>query len=267
MATTAQQLIDRALSRHWSFRGAGFSDGAALFELHEQQKAFLLDLGKVVAAIVGTTQQILTALDGAVLIAVDENNVPYFTTTQEPGYAVRFDSTGVPYFDVANPIISDPFGEDGDPAGMPLPDDLLRLIFVAAKTEQATIVPIPVNVLEQEVVRKSPPRTGLYAFLSANRLIPVRTSDGDLWSQVTSIQLGCIVCPALTALSDELTIPDPCLPALTAMMVKYFADQAKECPVSDKRQFAVDAAAAYEKMLWSVNSMDAVTQSTVIHKR
>lgn len=266
MSTTAESVIDRAVSRHWSFE-SNYSDGAALYELHEQQKAFLLDLGRVVSAIIGTTQEILTSLTNAALIAVDENNVPYFTTTQEPGYAVQFDDSNVPYFTLDNPLIIDPFGEDGDTPGLPLPDDLLRLIYISAKTEQNRIVPIPVNVLEQEVVRRAPVRTGLYAYLSANRIIPVRTSEADLWSQVTSLQIGCIICPQLTALTDVLTIPSPCLPALTAAMIKYFSDQARECPASDKRQFAMDAAAEYEKMLWSVNAMDAVTQSTVIHKR
>lgn len=265
MTITAAQMIDRASTRHWSFPG-GINDGAALAFLDEAQRSFLLDLSKTLEALLGETSEIETALSGAFVVAIDENGVPYFTDTTEPGYAIRFDG-GVPYIEVGTPIITDPFGSEGDSPGLPMPANLLRLVEVCAMTAQATIVPLPINVLGQEVVRKSPVRTGLQAFLSANRLIPVRTSEGDLWSQVTSVRVSCITCPELTVLSDEITIPTPCLPALTAALAKWMSNQARECPANDKRQFAIDAEKAYDQMLLSVNAMDAVTSSTVLYKR
>lgn len=265
MAITVQQLIDRALSRHWSFRG-NINEGAAVAYLDEAQRTFLLDLSKTLEALVGTTEEIQTALLGAFVVAIDDNGAPYFVDSMLPGYAIRF-SGGVPYVEVGQSIITDPFGTDGNSPGIPMPSDILRLIEVVAMTAQSTIVPIPINVLGQEVVRKSPPRTGLQAFMSANRLIPVRLQEADLWSQVTSVRVSCILCPELTVLSDELTIPTPCIPALTAGLVRLFSNQVKECPATDKRQIAVDADATYDHMLLSVNAMDAVTSSTVLYKR
>lgn len=268
MSTTAEQVVDSALSRHYSFRGAGLSDGAAVAELNQIQRRILLDLASTIESLIGTTSEIMTGLDNTFLVALDENGVPYFTTTTEPGYAIRFDG-GVPYILANDPIIVDPFGQDGDTPGLPLPSSVLRLIFLAARTPDtlAPIPPRPVEIVKQEVVQKNSPRSGLQAYMIANRIIPVRLSEADLWSQVSSLILAYIETPALTALSDELVVPDPCVPAVIAQLVKFLSMQAEKCPAGDKKQFAIDAATEYESMIQSVNAMDAVTVSSVIYRR
>lgn len=268
MTTTAQQVIDRALSRHHSFRGAGLSEGAALAELNEIQRRMLLDLGSTIENYVGETSEIQTGMDDASLVALDENDVPYFTTTVQPGYAIRFDG-GVPYIVADDPIIVDPFGADGDSPGLPLPDNTLRLIFISARTadSQAPVPPLKVEIVKLEVVKKAGPRTGLQAYLSANRIIPVRLAPADLWTQVTSLILGIIPTPTLEAMDDDLVIPDACVSAATAALASFFSMQSEKCDATDKRIIAAEAAKKYEEMRDSVNAMDAVTTSTVIFRR
>lgn len=268
MTITAQQIIDGALSKHWSFRGAGVSEGAALQELNEVQKRILLDASPTLENFVGETESVQTGMDGASLVALDENDVPYFTTTIEPGYVIRFDA-GVPYVVADDPIIVDPFGEDGDSPGLPLPDGVLRLFALSARTASnpAPAPPLKIELVKQEIVRKQAPRTGLQAFLSANRIIPVRIATGDLWTQVTSIEVQFIRHPELATLADELVVPDVCGGALQAAIAEFFSLQTEKCPASDRQMLARSAQKAYDDMIGSVNIMDAVTTSNVIYRR
>lgn len=268
MTTTAQQIIDEALSRHYSFRGAGVAEGAALAELNNIQKRMLLDLASTIESLIGTTSEIQTGLDDTFLVALDDLGVPYFTTTIAPGYAIRFDG-GVPYILANDPIIVDPFGQDGETPGLPLPSNLLRFIFMAARTPD-TMAPSParpVEIVKQEVMPKDAPRTGLQATMIGNRIIPVRLSQADLWSQVTSVILGYIETPTLPTLDTNLVVPDPCAPAAIALLAKYLSMQSDKCPADARKSFAADAATEYEQMFQSVNAMDAVTVSKVIFRR
>lgn len=268
MTTTAQQVIDGALSDHWSFRGAGVSDGAALNELNELQRRILLELSATLENFVGETASVQTGMDGAALVALDALGAPYFTTTVQPGYVIRF-SGGVPYIVADDPIIVDPFGDEGDTPGLPLPDDVLRLFSFSARTatNPAPAPPLKIEIVKQEIVRKQAPRTGLQAFLSANRIIPVRIAEADLWSEVTSIDIQYIRHPSLTALSDELVVPDVCVGALQAAISEFLSMQAERCPPSDRQSFSRKAQKSYADMIGSVDIMDAVTTSNVIYRR
>lgn len=262
-AVIVQEVIDRARSRHWAFSEG--NDGAALHFLNERLRATLLAIIKTVEEQIGETSQI-DVTGTATLIAVDDNMVPYFTTTTEPGYAIRF-AGGVPYVDVSDPFVSDPFGLNGDVPGLPLPEDLLRITSVSAMTLDNDIVPRPIDVLPQELAQKPPVRVGLRAFVSANRLIPIRSDASDVWSRVTSIRLGFVRCQELATTQDAIILPTPCVHALTAQLCHFFALGSKTCPQQDKTRFEKQADQATDELLANVNSLEGITTSTVIFKR
>jgi hypothetical protein len=265
MTVTAQEVIDRARARHWSFSGS--NDGAALQYLNEQQRKKLLLIIKTVEKQIGETSEIDTVVQNGALVAIDAAGAAYFTTTVEAGYCLRFDDFGLPYIDVSDPFVIDPFGIDSDTPGIPLPDDMLRLITVSAMTTESTIVPRNITVLPQELAQKASASLGLRAFVSANRLIPVRWDTNDLWALVTSIRIGCVRCPELTALSDIITVPTPCIHAMTAGLAEWFATGAERCPAADKTRFEKQHIAADADLLATIDSLEAVTSSTVIYKR
>lgn len=273
MTVTVQQLIDRALTRHWAF--VNVSEGAALAFINERQRAKLLQIIKTVEALIGTTTQINTQ-GTATLIAVDANGVPFFTTTTQDGYAVGFDANNVPFVDVLDgPFVSDPFGLSasitnlvpGGVPGIPLPLDLLRLISVSAMTTDNTLVPRSVDVLPQEISQKAPVHLGLSAFLSAGRLVPIRTDTADIWSRVTSVRLGYVACPEVTSLTDLLTVPSPCMGSMTADLCHFFALQSEKCPQQDKTRFDKEKEEAELDMISNATSLEAIVTSKVIYRR
>lgn len=265
-AVTVGEVIDRARARHFSFSGG--HDGAAVQYLNEQQRAKLLAIIKTVEKQIGETSQVETSAVGGALIAIDSNGNPYFTTTTEAGYCVRFDSlTGAPYVDISDPFVIDPFGIDSDTPGLPLPEDMLRLISVSAMTTESTIVPRNIEVLPQELAQKAGARLGLRAFISANRLVPIRWDTNDLWAIVTSIRIGMVRCPQLVALTDVITVPTPCIHAMTAGLAQWFATGSEKCSENDKRRFEKQHADSTMDMLANIDSLEAVTSSTVLYKR
>lgn len=264
-APTVQEVIDRARVRHFSFSDG--NEGAAVQFCDEAQRVILLSIIKTAEAIIGATEEI--DVEGTVtLVAVDSLGVPYFTTTVEDGYAIRFDANNVPYVDVSEPFVSDPFGSTGDTPGLPLPTDLLRIISVSAMTLDSDITPREIEVLPQETVQKAATRSGgLRAFVSANRLIPIRTAEADAWARVTSIRLGFVQCPALTALSDLITIPTPCIHTLTAHLAEWMAVQSAKCPQADKRWFQQQRVEADDTLQATINSLEGIVTNTILYKR
>ncbi len=270
-APTVGEVLDRASARSEFFTNR--SDGAAVQYCDETQRLILLSVIKTVEQFVGVTSQINTQ-GTDVLVALDANGNPIYTTTIEDGYAIRF-SNGVPYIDTSAPFVSDPFGISaasiGGVPGIPLPPDLLRIISVVVTTLDSITTPLltrNVTVVPQEVVNKAGPRpAGLQAFLSANRLIPIRTDVADDWSRVTSVRLGYVPCPTLTALSDLITLPTSCIHALTAHLAEWFAVQSSRCPQADKRWFQQQRQEADDALQATVNSLEGIVQSTIIYRR
>jgi hypothetical protein len=141
----------------------------------------------------------------------------------------------VPYIDVADVFVTDPFGEFGDVPGLPLPAGILRVIAARVRSDDGR--DLPLQVLEEQAAASGGGSTGLRAFVSANRLVPVRQSDQDWWSSITSVRLSLVICPELTALADTITLPAPCVEVLVAAAAVFLATASEKCGENDKRRF------------------------------
>lgn len=266
MDTSVQELIDSARLRHWSFSEG--NEGAALRFVSDRQKRIMLDVIKATEALLGETSEVTTAVVGAALVALDDLGVPYFTTTVEDGFCVRF-LGAVPYIDTSLPYVIDPFGASGDSVpGFPLPTDLLRLMSVTAISSLMTVpayAPIPVDIIEQRIAEARGGSTRLRAFVSVGRIIPVRTDVNDIWNSIIKLRLSMVRCPTLTALTDPLTLPEVCLEALTAALAEMFSLATEKCPTGDKRAFK-DARIDADKHLMdsAENILDSITSSSVV---
>lgn len=266
-ASTVQAIIDAARIRHWSFTDVQMPDGAIVAYLDDRQRKILLAIIKAVEALQGETSEVTTDLVGATLIALDDNGNPYYTTTVEDGYVIRFNSNNVPYVDTSTPFILDPFGSSGSVPGFPLPDDLLRLTSVTAIStqQQNPVRPLEVNIIEQ---RNADARGGslqLRAYISAARIVPVRSADTDPWSTVTSLRISMVRCPRLTSMTDLITLPTACEGALTAAAAEMLATASRTCSEPDKRRFESQRKEADALLVEEAeNILDSITTSGVV---
>lgn len=268
---TVQQIIDAARVRHWSFTDVELGDGAALLYLNERVRTHLGEHGSQIEGLVGSTIQHSLDRGTGLLVALDEDDVPYYTTTAEDGYAVHLDIDGVPYIDTDEPpIAGDPFGENGATPGFPLPRDVVRLISVGAiYGNGARNIPIDV-IPERERYTRAPGRNPT-AFVSGNRLVPVMPTaghnTGDRWNDVTALQISYVAVPDLTALTDRIPLPKVLCEALTADLALLFARQSPRCDKSDKAALTIEArdcAAAVAAA--SLDLLESVQQSSVLYK-
>lgn len=261
MAVLVRQVIDNAKMRHWALNSVQMPDGASLQYVNERQRAILLALIDQWEPMLSETEQILTALQDAALVAVDDDGVPYFATTRENGYAMQFED-GVPYIDTSRPFIVDPWGEVGDVPGLPLPTDVLRLMLATAVLDDLRTVPI--DVFDEQNAAQLGSTRNLRAFINGNRLVPKRDTDTDWWSHVTAVRISFVGLPTLTALTDEITIPAPCVPAITAGLAEFLATAARDCPLAEKRLLADQAREALDLL---VESADQLLTSIVTNHR
>lgn len=235
MAVRVRQIIDNAKMRHWSLNSVQMPDGASLNHLNELQRTILLVLIDQWEAILSESVEILTALENAVLMAADEDGAPYFTTTREPGYAIKL-ADGVPYIDLSEPFVIDPFGEQGDVPGLPLPVDVLRLMLVRAKMDDDRV--LKVDVFDELTAASLGSTRNLRSFINGNRLVPIRDGTNDNWTRVQSLQVSFVSNPTLSTLESEVLVPTPCVSALTAGLAVFLATAARDCPASDKKLLA-----------------------------
>lgn len=208
---TVQGLIDEARTRNVLFFNSGVPDGALLLALNTKQRTLLAQYGDAIAPVVGQSVQVAAVVAGS-LVGVTVNGVPQFVTTQGVGYPVTFSSNGVPIFSTNGASVSlDPYGQQGGTPGFPLPDDLVRLVWVSAifaDSSQADVGVVP----ERSRYQMSTP--DISAFINGNRLVPIRftntaqpTVAPDWWTQVTSVVMSYLKMQTLVALTDVLTIP------------------------------------------------------------
>jgi tellurite resistance protein len=231
---TINEIVERARGRFWAFNDVQMPAGAILQFLDDRQRTTLLALISEIEALIGETREIQTALDGTVLVAEDDDGAPYFSTTTEPAYAIKF-SGGVPYIDTSETFIVDPFGEEGSVPGLPLPDHVLRIIALRAVLDDGREAPI--NLLEEHGSASGAGATGLRAFISANRLVPVRAGNTDWWSHVTKVRLSLVLCPQLAALTDTLTLPAACVEVMVCAAAEFMASASPKVTEQDKRRF------------------------------
>lgn len=266
MPPTVASLLERARGRFWAFSDAQMPDGVALQFVNERQRSTLLLVIDSVDSLIGVTQQI-TVQGTETLVALDDDGVPYYSTTTEDAYPIRFDEDDVPYIDTDQPIIRDPYGEFGDVPGLPLREDILRLISVVARDGNSSRES-SVEVLAEEVAVSSAGRTGLRAFISANRLVPVRTSASDLWSQVTTLKLSMVLCPTLTALTDEVTLPTALVDVIVAQIAEFLASASPRCTEADRKRFERQAEKAEAVLRATADELlSQVVQSHVVFRR
>lgn len=245
MSITALSLIEQARVRHPLFSDADMGDGALLLFLNQRQRTLLLSYGDALGPLVSTTVSIATTING--ILVGSDNGTPVYLTTYEDGWPVFKDADGVPYFDFTGPkIAGDPFGQHGGTPGFPLPDNFVKLLNVSVT--YSSDVTGPVLVVDERSRHHQPQGREPQVFISGNRLVPVLPTDpsstGGLadWSDVVSVELSYLASPALTSLTDTLTVPDVMVECLVADVALLLARRVKGLSAAERQEFRVEAA-------------------------
>jgi hypothetical protein len=224
--TTVRDLIDEALTRHWSFLEQRTPPGAAMLFLNRRQRKLLLEHAASVEGLVTSSRQVaaVVASTGG-LVGVDDAGAPSYATTVGDGYAVSLDASGVPFVDTTlAPIALDPFGASGSTPGFPLPVQFVKAVAATLLFQNGDRAPLTI-VREGERL-DSPQGRDLAAFVNGNRLVPSRHTGGgatDAWSSVASVALSYIAAQTFAALTDVVTLPDTLVEALVAGLAEQMA--------------------------------------------
>jgi hypothetical protein len=254
--TTVRDLIDEALTRHWSFLEQRTPPGAAMLFLNRRQRKLLLEHAASVEGLVTSSRQVAAVVPSSGgLVGVDAGGVPSYSTTVADGYAVSLDGSGVPYVDTSlAPIALDPFGASGGTPGFPLPVQFVKAVAATLLFRNGDRAPLTI-VREGERL-DSPQGRDAAAFVNGNRLVPVRhTINGtsvtsDLWSDVAAVSLSYLAAQTFAALTDVVTLPDTLVEALVAGLAEQMALAAtpQHVTMGEKAMFTA-AARASEKEL------------------
>jgi len=277
IAETVRGVIERARTSFWAFNDVQMPDGALLQIVNDRQRSAILAIIEHIQPLIGETLAVTigTSPDAPqALVAFDGSGAPYFTTTVEDGYGIRF-ADGVPYIDTTRLFVSDPFGASGTATpGFPLQADILRIIActVSLSTDQTFDPPHTVDILDQVAATQSGAGHGggmaFKAFISARRLVPVRQTMGDAWSLVTELQISTVRCPVLTTLDDTLTIPEPFTLVLESSIAEFLAGASPKCTDRDRQRFMQlrrEAQSVNDSDAFKV--LDAVTSQSVLYRR
>lgn len=244
MTITVQQLIENARVRHPAMMRVAFPEGALLLFLNTYQRRKLLELAEEIEPIIGVSRQVAAVIAGT--LVGSDGGVPYYITTSGDGFPVQSDG-GVPYFDFTGvPIALDPFGLSGGTPGFPLPTEFIKLIHIIAGTLYNAAMRVDVM---PESRRGASPQRSLAAFISGNRIVPIREGVSpyqDSWGDVTSITLSYVAMQTLAATTDLLTLPLQLVDCMEAALAERLA---MACPptemdVATKRLFTADRVAA-----------------------
>lgn len=265
---TAQDLIDQARIRHWSFADIALGDGAAILFLNQRQRTLLLQYGQTVEPLASTSTSLAAQVNGG-LVAF-QNGAPVYANTVQDGWVLHQDANGVPYVNFAEvPAAVDPFGQNGGVPGFPLPADFVKLTAVFLVYEAG--LQGPCRIVEERERMQEVQRLGPAAFVSGNRLVPVRPlasgNSNDAWSTVQTVQLSYLAMPVIQALTDPVAWPAVLCDALVASLADLFAMSSKACPASDKARFAKEAAASAEAIGEAgIDILGSLTQHSVLFK-
>lgn len=265
---TAQELIDGARIRHWSFADTVLGDGAAVLYLNQRIRTLLLRYRNALRSLINTTAETATVVSG-LLVGVDADGVPYTLSTLEDGYAVHLDGDGVPYVDTSDaPIATDPFGASGGTPGFPLPTDAIALFSVFVVYQDGSTG--DVDIVEEALRNHGAPAHNAAAFISGNRIIPIRPAVAgarDIWSSVTAVQTSYLALPSITALADAVPLPPAIDEVLIANLCEMFAMQSPKCPRPDREAFIVKARTAEQELdLMALDIVGDMQVSTVIYE-
>jgi len=244
MTITVQQLVENARVRHPAMMRVAFPEGALLLFLNTYQRRKLLDLGEDIEPLIGQARQVASVIAGA-LVGSDAG-VPYYVTTSGDGFPVSSDA-GVPYVDFTGvPVALDPFGLSGSTPGFPLPTEFIKLIHVIAGSLYSASMRIDIL---PESRRGASPQRSLAAFISGNRMVPIRAGVApyqDSWGDVTSVTLSYVAMQTLAAMTDVVTLPLQLVDCMEAALAERLAMAVPtaEMDAVTKRGFTSDRVAA-----------------------
>jgi hypothetical protein len=254
---TVQELIDGARVRHACFADTVLGDGAAVLFLNQRIRTLLLRYRSALRALINATMQAAAVVNGA-LVGVDALGAPSFLTTVADGWAVHVDGAGVPYVETTEaPIASDPFGASGGTPGFPLPTDAIALfsVFVVYRDGSSG----DVDVVDEAARNFGPPGHNAAAFLSGNRIVPIRPAvagAADIWSSVVAVQLSYLPLPTVRALADTVPLPAAVAEALVAALAELFAIQSPSCADAVRAAFSAAARRAEDEL--DLTALDVV---------
>lgn len=264
MTTTPRYVIDSARTRHWGFAQAQGGDGPALMFLNSRLRTHLASHGAKIEGLVGAAVAYDLPLTGGTLLVTNSGvllitnfglelttsgtALPTLGTAYADGWAIHVTGGGVPYVDFSEPpIAGDPFGVNGGVVGIPLPTDMIRLIAVSGVLSNPTGQEVPIDVVPEPQRFTTLPGRHPAAFLSGNRLVPIRGSSvalqntGDWWDSVTTIRISYVPLQTLTSLDTVMNLPSVLEEALISDLAHYFALQSKDVPTADKVAFREEA--------------------------
>lgn len=239
---TAQELIDGARLRHWSFTDTVLGDGAAVLFLNQRLRTLLLRFRNALRPLVNVSVQTAAVITGT-LIGIDEDGLPYYLTTIDDGYAIRLDGGGVPYFDTSEaPISLDPFGASGGTPGFPLPTDAVAFFSFSVTYQDGSSG--EVDVVDEALRHMGPPGHNPAAFISGHRIVPITPAQPggqDVWTSVTSCTTSYLPLPSVTALGDAVAIPSVLAEVVIVDLCELLAMQSVQCPKPDRTAFIAAA--------------------------
>jgi hypothetical protein len=264
--TTVRSIVDAARARHWAFTHLVLGDGAVLLFVRSRLVTHVATHGPKIEGLVGTTisysfplagptllvtntGSILTTAYGQGIVVNDGLGLPAVGSAYQDGWPVHLDGSGVPYVDFTEtPVAGDPFGLNGGTPGFPLPGDMIRLIAATLTLGSPPGLVIPCEILPEAARLSNSPGRNPQAFVSANRLVPIRpystasANTSDVWSGVTGVQLSYVGVQQLATLDDVLNLPTVLAEALIADTANMLAMQSRDMPPSEKVGFAREAA-------------------------
>jgi hypothetical protein len=250
-------LIEDARLKHCSFSEASLGDGAALRFLNQRIRTLLLRYRESIRSLCNVSIQTAAVVSG-VLVGVDGAGLPYYVSTAGDGFALHLDGAGIPYFDPTDtPIALDPFGASGSTPGMPLPADAIALFSFAVTFRDGSSS--KVDVVEEALRHMGPPGHNPAAFLSANRLVPIKPAQPggqDIWTSVVSATTSYLPLPTVSTLTDTIALPTVFGEPIIAGLAELFAVQSKGCTTAEKRDFA--AAARLAETSFDAMALDIV---------
>lgn len=265
LTMTAQDIIEDARLRHWSFADVQLGDGAAVRWLNTRQRFLLLKFREGLKGVVTLTVRTKAVMPSpGRRIGVTPRGTPYELEDEGDGYAVYLaPASRAPYIDLSGVPIADAPLDDG----FPLPVEVISVTALKGVYVDGQTIPVTVTMEQQRSVSLSGRQ--LTAFASGSRIAPLRNPGAPLasqsWESITAVEVSYIAMARITALCCLLSFPSVLVEALTAGMAKFFATQSKLCTPDERRDFFEAARTAEEQLESASNDIlgEAPTRSVI----
>jgi PKD repeat protein len=155
--------------------------------------------------------------------------------------------------------------------GFPLPIDWVKLIDVKATNINGRSMSIDI-IPENEAPSLSAPTRVPTAYISANRIVPVRLgvagAYSDSWSQVSAVSISYVGMKTVQLLDDFISLPGVLHEALIAGLVVVLSRGVPGITKAERDEYAAESLAADKQtMINAVDMLGDVTERKVNYSR